>query len=68
MRIAFLSQMGFSGKVPRTHDNMRVEFAQMCALNADHFPLYDLHPNRNQVPNLANPNLTRKTGSLPKQL
>ena len=50
MRIAFLSQMGFSGKVPRTHDNMRVEFAQMCALNADHFPLYDLHPNRNQVP------------------
>ena len=40
MRIAFLSQMGFSGKVSRTHKNMRVEFAQMCALGAEHFPLY----------------------------
>ena len=40
MKIAFLSQMGFSGKIPRHHKNMRVEFAQMCALGAEHFPLY----------------------------
>lgn len=39
MKIAFLSEMGFTGKIPRTHDNMRVEFAQMCALQADHYPL-----------------------------
>lgn len=31
--------MGFIGKVPRNHTNMRVEFAQMCALKADHFPM-----------------------------
>lgn len=39
MNIVFLSQMGFIGKVPRTHSNMRVEFAQMCALQANHYPL-----------------------------
>ena len=42
MKIAFSSQMGFTGKVPRNHRNMRVEFAQMCALKADHFPLSSL--------------------------
>ena len=38
-RIAFFSEMGFTGKIPRSHTNMRVEFAQMCALNADHYPM-----------------------------
>lgn len=38
-KVVFLSQMGFVGKVPRNHPNMRVEFAQMCALQADHVPL-----------------------------
>ena len=42
MKIAFCSQMGFVGKIPRDHKNMRVEFAQMCALGATHFPLYNL--------------------------
>ena len=42
MKIAFLSQMGFSGKIPRNHENMRVEFAQMCALEADHSFIYDV--------------------------
>ena len=42
MKIAFLSQMGFSGKIPRDHLNMRTEFAQMCALNATHYSLYDV--------------------------
>ena len=42
MKIAFLTQMGFTGKVPRNHPNMRTEFAQMCALEADHYSLYDV--------------------------
>ena len=37
MEIAFFTEMGFNGKVPRTHDNMRTEFAWMCALNTDHY-------------------------------
>ena len=42
MKIAFCSQMNFKGNIPRNHKNMRVEFAQMCALKANHFPLYSL--------------------------
>ena len=37
MEIAFFTEMGFNGKVPRTHDNMRTEFAWMVALNANHY-------------------------------
>lgn len=36
MRIAFFTEMAFTGKVPRNHPNMRVEFAWMVALDADH--------------------------------
>lgn len=36
MEIAFFTEMGFEGKVPRDHRNMRTEFAWMCALEADH--------------------------------
>lgn len=36
MKIVFFSEMNFNSKVPRDHPNMRVEFAQMCALEADH--------------------------------
>jgi hypothetical protein len=43
MEIAFFTEMGFNGKVPRTHENMRTEFAWMVALNADHY-------NINQAP------------------
>ena len=39
MKIAFFTEMGFRGKVPRQHTNMRVEFAWMASLQADHFPL-----------------------------
>jgi len=39
MRVAFMTEMGFVGKVPRNHPNMRTEFAWMCALEADHYPL-----------------------------
>ena len=37
MRIAFLTEMGFSGKIPANHPNMRTEFAWMNVLNADHY-------------------------------
>jgi hypothetical protein len=36
MKIAFFTEMGFEGKIPRNHENMRTEFAWMCALNTDH--------------------------------
>jgi hypothetical protein len=41
MKIAFFTEMGFRGKVPRTHPNMRTEFAWMVALDADHYNLND---------------------------
>jgi hypothetical protein len=37
MEIAFFTEMGFQGKISRTHENMRTEFAWMVALNADHY-------------------------------
>ena len=37
MKIAFFTEGGYQGKVPRTHSNMRTELAWMCALNADHW-------------------------------
>lgn len=44
MKIVFFTEIEFNGKIPRTHDNMRTEFAWMCALKADHY-------NIKQVPN-----------------
>jgi hypothetical protein len=44
MKIAFFTEMGFTGKIPRTHDNMRTEFAWMVALDAYHY-------NINSIPN-----------------
>lgn len=40
MRIAFLTEMGFEGMIPSTHENMRTEFAWMHALNAHHYSIY----------------------------
>jgi len=40
MSVAFLTEMGFEGKVPSDHTNMRTEFAWMHALNADHYCIY----------------------------
>lgn len=47
MRIAFLTEMGFEGKVPSNHSNMRTEFAWMHALDADHYCIYNFHEVRN---------------------
>lgn len=67
MRVAFFTEMGFTGKVPRTHTNMRTEFAWMAAMDADHYNFtqlpkqeYDLgivinsknHPDKVNVPAL----------------
>lgn len=41
MKIAFFTEMNFRGKTPRNHVNMRVEYAWMCALNADHYHVTD---------------------------
>lgn len=40
MKIAFITEMGFEGKIPFDHPNMRTEFAWMYALDADHFNIY----------------------------
>ena len=42
MKVAFFTEMGFQGKISRTHENMRTEFAWMCALNADHYNINSL--------------------------
>lgn len=39
MRIAFFTEMPFTGKVNRTHKNMRTEFAWMTSLDATHHNL-----------------------------
>ena len=39
-KIAFLTEMGFQGKVQANHSNMRTEFAWMHALDANHHNIY----------------------------
>lgn len=39
MKVAFFTELEFNGKIPRTHKNMRTEFAWMVALNATHYNL-----------------------------
>ena len=41
-RILFLSELGHMEKVPRNYKHMRTEFAQMCSLEADHCPIYQI--------------------------
>jgi hypothetical protein len=41
MKVAFLTEMGFEGKIQLNHPNMRTEFAWMHTLNADHFCIHD---------------------------
>jgi len=39
MEIAFFTEGGYTGKVPRNHPNMRTDLAWICALEADHYNL-----------------------------
>ena len=43
MKIAWFTEGGWSGKIPRNFDGMRNDSAWMCVLNATHFPI-------NQIP------------------
>ncbi len=49
MKIAFLTEMGFVGKVPTNHPNMRTEFAWMNALDADHYNIHLFATDKNLV-------------------
>jgi hypothetical protein len=40
VKIAFLTELPFEGKVVKDYPNMRTEFAWMYALNADHYHIY----------------------------
>jgi len=42
MKIAFLTEMGFIGKIPSNHSNMRTEFAWMHALDATHYNIHNI--------------------------
>ena len=42
MRIAFFTEGGYQGKVPRDHPNMRTDMAWWCALDAIHYPIVQL--------------------------
>ena len=46
-KIAFLTEMGFVGKVPANHPNMRTEFAWMYALDADHYNIHLFGADKN---------------------
>jgi hypothetical protein len=41
MNICFLTEMQYKGKVPKTHTNMRTEFAWMFKLDASHYHIGD---------------------------
>ena len=43
MKIAFFSEAGYEGKVPRDHLNMRTDVAWVCALGANHYPISNIH-------------------------
>lgn len=47
MNVAFLTEMGFFGKIPSSHKNMRTEFAWMHALDATHHYIYDYQSVKN---------------------
>lgn len=49
MKILFITELPFSGKVNRNHENMRTEFSWMCALNADHIPMQNLINNTAKI-------------------
>jgi len=46
MSIAFFTEGGYKGKVPRNHPNMRTDLAWVCSLEADHWNLNDSPPQK----------------------
>ena len=43
MKIAWFTEGGWSGKIPRNHRGMRNDSAWMCVLDAMHYPIWDIH-------------------------
>tara|TARA_R110000851_G_scaffold107348_1_gene227440 strand:- start:3631 stop:4560 length:930 start_codon:yes stop_codon:yes gene_type:complete len=43
MKIAFFSEAGYTGKIPRNHPNMRTDVAWVCALDAIHHPIVTMN-------------------------
>ena len=48
-KIALLTEMGFVGKVPANHPNMRTEFAWMHTLDADHYNIHLFASDKNLI-------------------
>ena len=42
-KIAWFTEGGWSGKIPRNHRGMRNDSAWMCVLNAIHYPIWESH-------------------------
>lgn len=51
MKIAFVSELNFNGKVNRNHENMRTEYSWICALNADHYSINNVINEQNNISN-----------------
>ena len=60
-QIAFISELPFTGKVARNHPHMRTEFAQFCALKADHYCFYDYDTTERRVKELLEEEIEYKT-------
>ena len=43
MKIAWFTEGGWTGKIPRTHEGMRNDSAWMCVLDAVHYPITNVH-------------------------
>lgn len=48
MKIAWFTEGGWSGKIPRNFEGMRNDSAWMCTLDATHYPIWEVHNIREQ--------------------
>jgi hypothetical protein len=42
-KVAWFTEGGWSGKIPRNHPSMRNDSAWMCVLDATHYPIWEVH-------------------------
>jgi hypothetical protein len=43
LKIAWFTEGGWTGQIPRSHEGMRNDSAWMCNLGATHYPLWEVH-------------------------
>jgi hypothetical protein len=43
IKVAWFTEGGWTGKIPRTHPDMRNDSAWMCILEATHYPIWNAH-------------------------